>query len=174
MKNFSLKSHVYRSMNLVALVLACLLTTLPGCGEADPSTAKLKAPTRTVADQQQPRPEPDVPQPAPTRLTCQEKQGRSYVAPSEIPTWDDSMRIMMMHKCLPCHNNNFAAAGLLLRDYEEHKVAAKSSSDRIKAGLLKPLASHETYSIQLWLLNGLPRSKDDLKDWDEDRCVTLP
>lgn len=179
------QAFLYRSMNAVALVLACLLTTLPGCGSegAKPdfgrssitATGQAGSPESGQTSNSDSRPVADVPKSTnPIRLTCKERQGRSYVAPADLPTWDNSMRILGMHRCLPCHNRNFAANGLLLTTYEEYQVAAESSAKRIKRGLLKPLAAHESYSIQLWLLNGLPKTKQDLDAWDKERCVTLP
>lgn len=175
-----IQAFIYRSMNAVALVLACLLATLPGCGSenskpdfgraATPAASEVGSQVGSQDSNQQPVAEV----PAPTKLTCKERQGRSHVAPADLPTWDNGMRILGMHRCLPCHNRNFAANGLLLTTYEEYEIAAESSAKRIKRGLLKPLAAHESYSIQLWLLNGLPRSKKDLDNWDKDRCVTLP
>lgn len=183
------RSFIYGKMNLLALALACILFGLPSCGttpshlpsgrnvtsangQADSSNQQGTEPEAQQAPEAQPQTKQQQ-QPS-VSLTCKERQGRAYVAPKDLPTWENGMRVLVGNRCLPCHNRNFAAAGLQLITYEDHETAADSSLRRIHNGLLKPIASHEAYSIQLWLLNGLPRTEADLDDWNEDRCVTLP
>lgn len=159
-------------LTLAAALLAAMLSTLPSCGTGSPGPSGRQA----TAESRKQRPEgkAEQPSPAPPRLSCQQRQGRQYIAPAELPTWETGMRVLVNNRCLPCHNRNFAAKGLRLTSYEDYEVTAASSLKRIANGLLKPLASHETFSVQLWLLNGLPRSPADTAAWRESRCVILP
>lgn len=156
---------------LAAFLVASLLV---GCG-GEPEGLKRPGSAAPAATEEQSQDKSAPPSPpAPLRLSCQERQGRRYVPPKELPTWEDGMRVLVNNRCLPCHNRNFAAAGLRLTSYEQYQAAADSSVKRIANGLLKPLAAHESYRIQLWLLNGLPRSAADTADWPESRCAILP
>lgn len=159
-------------LTLAAALLAAMLATLPSCGSDSPGLARRQA--TTSSPQQRPQEKAVKPSAASTRLSCRERQGRQYIAPAELPTWETGMRVLVNNRCLPCHNRNFAAKGLRLTSYEDYEVTAASSLKRIANGLLKPLASHETFSVQLWLLNGLPRSPADTAAWRESRCVILP
>lgn len=156
-------------------LLAAALIFLAGCGLAG-CGGEPEGLTRPSAADARPRAQqPDEPlAPPAARLSCQQRQGRQYVAPAELPTWEGGMRVLVNNRCLPCHNRNFAAAGLKLTGYRDYEAAAASSVKRIETGLLKPIAAHESYSLVLWLLNGLPRTAADTAAWPKSRCVTLP
>lgn len=107
-------------------------------------------------------------------VNCKEIMKDDYIDPLTLPTWKTSIKNLVYNKCVPCHNQQFAAAGLILQTFDELEEHSLLASNRIEQGLLKPITYEEQVELLLWLKNDTPQSIFDLKKRDPTKCVVLP